>query len=168
MKKKRQRHIEYSYDTFESPLGTIYLIFTGEILKGISFKKTLGVLRKGKAPPLIKKELKEYFEKGLENFSQKIGVLKGTEFDKMVWHTLKEIPYGETRTYKWLAEKIGRPTATRAVGQALSRNPLPIIFPCHRIIESDGSIGGYSLGVDTKRRLLEIEYYINLSKKDNN
>ena len=167
MKQKRPRHIEYSYDTFESPLGTLYLLFTGEILKGISFKKPLGVFRKGKAPSLIKKELREYFERGLEKFSQKIGVLKGTEFDKMVWQTLKEIPYGETRTYKWLAEKIGNPNATRAVGQALSRNPLPIILPCHRIIESDGSIGGYSSGVDMKRRLLEIEYYINLSKKNN-
>lgn len=168
MRQKSLRHIEHSYDTFESPLGTLYLLFTGEILKGISFKKPRGSFRKGKAPSWIKKELREYFERGLEKFSQKIGVLKGTEFEKMVWMTLKEIPYGETRTYKWLAEKIGNPNATRAVGQALSRNPLPIILPCHRIIESDGSIGGYSSGVDIKRRLLEIEYYINLSKKINN
>ena len=152
-------------DTFESPIGTLYLFFNGDILKGISFKKPPGVFRKGKAPSLIKKELKEYFENGLEEFSQKIGFTKGTEFEKKVWLTLKDIPYAETRTYKWLAEKIEKPTATRAVGQALSRNPLPIILPCHRIIESDGTIGGYSSGVDIKRRLLEIEYYINLSRK---
>ena len=165
MKQKIQRHSEYFYDMFESPLGTLYLFFTGEILKGVSFKKPHGPCRKSKAPPWIKKELTEYFEIGLDKFSQKIGFLKGTEFEKMVWRILHEIPYGETRTYKWLAEKIGNPHATRAVGRALSRNPLPIVLPCHRIIESDGSIGGYSSGVNIKRRLLEIEYYINLSKK---
>jgi methylated-DNA-[protein]-cysteine S-methyltransferase len=69
------------------------------------------------------------------------------------------------RTYKWLAEKTGKPGAFRAVGQSLSRNPIPIILPCHRVIESDGSIGGYSAGVDIKRRLLEIEYYSKLAKR---
>ena len=71
----------------------------------------------------------------------------------------------ERRTYKWLSEKIGSPKASRAVGQALGRNPISIVLPCHRIIESDGSIGGYSSGVDIKRRLLEMEYYNALSKK---
>jgi len=165
MRQKIQRNIEYFYDTSESPLGTLYLLFTGETLKGVSFKKPRGPYRKGKAPHWITKELMEYFEKGLDKFSQKIGFRKGTDFEKKVWQILHEIPYGETRTYKWLAEKIGNPHATRAVGRALSKNPFPIILPCHRIIESDGSIGGYSSGVDIKRRLLEIEYYINLSKK---
>src|SRR4030043_1701346 len=91
--------------------------------------------------------------------------MEGTEFERKVWLTLKEIPYGETRTYKWLAEKIGKPSAYRAVGKALSRNPLPIVLPCHRIIESDGTIGGYSSGIDIKRRLLEIEYYNKVSKE---
>ena len=90
--------------------------------------------------------------------------MEGTEFERKVWETLKEIPYGETRTYKWLAEKIGKPHAFRAVGNALGKNPIPIIFPCHRVIETDGSLGGYSGGTDIKRRLLEIEYYTKLSK----
>ena len=165
MRQKIQPKIEYFFDTFESPLETLYLLFTGEIIKGVSFKKPRGPCRKATAPYWITKELMEYFEKGLDRFSQKIGFLKGTDFEKKVWQILHEIPYGDTRTYKWLAEKIGNPHATRAVGRALSRNPLPIILPCHRIIESDGSIGGYSSGVDIKRRLLEIEYYINLSRK---
>ncbi|MDP2754304.1 MAG: methylated-DNA--[protein]-cysteine S-methyltransferase, partial [Nitrospirota bacterium] len=109
-------------------------------------------------------ELKEYFENGREEFTQEIDFTKGTELDKKVWLALKGIPYGETRTYKWLAEKVGKPTAFRAVGRALSRNPIPILLPCHRIIESDGSIGGYSSGIDIKRRLLEIEYYNKLAK----
>lgn len=165
MRQKRSDSTESFYDTFESPIGTLYLVFRGKVLTEIALKKPSGLLRKGNAPPVIKKELKEYFENGMEEFTQKIGFTRGTELDKKVWLTLKEIPYGETRTYKWLAEKIGKPSACRAVGQALSRNPIPILLPCHRIIESDGSIGGYSSGIDIKRRLLEIEYYNKLSKK---
>ncbi len=153
------------YDTFESPVGTLYLIFNGKFLNELSFTKPLEMLKKDSYSSLIKKELKEYFENGREEFTQKTVFIKGTEFDRKVWHTLREIPYGETRTYKWLAEKLGRPSACRAVGRALSRNPLPIIFPCHRIIESDGSLGGYSAGVNIKRRLLDFEYYFKLSKK---
>lgn len=165
MGKKRSRVTESFYDTFESPVGTLYLVFTGKILREISFRKPGEIIRKGEAPPLIKKELKEYFEDGREEFTQKTMFTKGTEFDRQVWLALKEVPYGETRTYKWLTEKVGKPAACRAVGQSLSRNPIPILFPCHRIIESSGSIGGYSSGVDIKRRLLEIEYYIKLAKK---
>ncbi|NWF51871.1 MAG: methylated-DNA--[protein]-cysteine S-methyltransferase [Nitrospirae bacterium] len=153
------------YDTFESPIGTLYLIFNGKFLNELSFTKPSELLKKDNPSSLIKKELKEYFENGREEFTQKTAFNRGSEFDKKVWLTLREIPYGETRTYRWLAEKLGKPSAYRAVGRALSRNPLPIIFPCHRIIESDGSIGGYSSGIDIKRRLLDFEYYFNLSKK---
>jgi methylated-DNA-[protein]-cysteine S-methyltransferase len=162
----KKKVAEFYYDTFESPVGKLYLVFTGKILREVEFKKPPEVMRKGVAPPLIRKELGEYFEDGREEFTQKIGFTKGTEFDMNVWLSLRGVPYGETRTYKWLAEKVGKPAASRAVGQALSRNPLPILLPCHRIIESDGSIGGYSGGADIKRRLLEIEYYMKLAKKD--
>jgi methylated-DNA-[protein]-cysteine S-methyltransferase len=166
MKLKRSGIPDSFYDTFESPIGTLHLVFTGKNLTGIDFKKPEEIRRKDKAPQLIKRELQEYFEKGIDEFTQKIAFTKGTEFDKKVWLALREIPYGETRTYKWLAEKIGRPNASRAVGQSLSRNRIPIILPCHRIIESDGSIGGYSAGVDIKRRLLEVEYYTKLARKN--
>ncbi len=165
MKEKRSSSTESFYDTFESPVGTLYLIFTGKILRGIDFKRPNEMLRRRNSPSLIKKELREYFEHGMDDFTQKIALLKGTEFDHKVWLALREIPYGETRTYKWLAEKTGKPGAFRAVGQSLSRNPIPIILPCHRVIESDGSIGGYSAGVDIKRRLLEIEYYSKPAKR---
>ena len=165
MRQKGSSGTESFYDTFESPVGILYLVFTGKILRGIYFKKPNEILRKGEAPPLIKKELKEYFESGMTEFTQKIELTKGTEFHTKVWLALKEVPYGETRTYKWLAEKVGRPTACRAVGRALSKNPIPILIPCHRIVESDGSIGGYSQGIDIKRRLLEFEYYRKLAEK---
>ena len=152
------------YSTFESPLGTLYLIFSGKLLAGISFKKPLQIaLKKGAASKNFINELKDYFQGDSNDFTQKIKFLEGTDFEKKVWLCLKNIPLGETRPYKWVAEKIGNPSANRAVGQALSKNPFPIILPCHRVIESDGSIGGYSSGVDIKRRLLEMEYY---SKKD--
>ena len=164
MKKKRLSSIDSFYDTFESPVGVLYLIFTGEALCGIDFTKPVDLPRKSSHSALAHKELKAYFKHGKADFTQAISFTKGTEFDHSVWMALKEIPFGETRTYKWLAEKIGRPNASRAVGQSLGRNPILIILPCHRIIESDGNIGGFSAGIDIKRRLLEIEYYIKQAK----
>jgi methylated-DNA-[protein]-cysteine S-methyltransferase len=146
-----------SFDAFHSPLGPIYLILAGNTLAGVSFRKP--GLKHGKAPESLKRQLRDYFEGRLRVFRQRLELAEGTEFERAVWHALLEVPYGETRTYKWLAERVGRPRATRAVGQALSKNPVPIVLPCHRIIESDGSIGGYSSGVDIKRRLLDMEYY---------
>jgi len=154
------------FDIFESPLGTLYLIFSGEFLVGVSFKKPPEIpFRKNSVPGGFIKELRNYFSGSGKGFSQKIKFLKGGDFDKKVWGCLGEIPFGETRTYKWLAEKIGNPLAVRAVGKALSRNPLPIILPCHRVIESDGSIGGYSSGVNIKERLLKMEYYSKIGEK---
>jgi methylated-DNA-[protein]-cysteine S-methyltransferase len=165
MREKRSSSTESFYDIMESPIGVLYLVFTDHILRRIDFQKPGEMLRRGTAPPLVKKELREYFEKGREEFTQKIAFARGTDFDREVWLALREVPYGETRTYKWLAGRIGKPNASRAVGQALGRNPIPIILPCHRIIESDGSLGGYSGGVDIKRRLLDMEYYLKQNKK---
>lgn len=148
------------YDTYESPVGVLYLIFLKKDLTGVSFKKpALLPFRNGAAPKGFVKELTEYFQGMNAAFSQKTRFLKGTDFEKKVWTALREIPFGETRTYKWMAEKVGSPSATRAVGNALSKNPIPLVLPCHRIIESDGSVGGYSSGVNIKVRLLEMEYY---------
>ncbi|TAL28968.1 MAG: methylated-DNA--[protein]-cysteine S-methyltransferase [Nitrospirae bacterium] len=161
--KAKKAGSELVFDIFESPVGVLHLIFSGRNLTRISFKRP--ACRRGRTPALFKGELEEYFEGERDNFSQATVFLEGTDFEKKVWLALRDIPYGETRAYKWLAEKIGNTKATRAVGQALGRNPIPIVLPCHRVIESDGSIGGYSSGVDIKRRLLEIEYYNVISKK---
>jgi methylated-DNA-[protein]-cysteine S-methyltransferase len=165
MSGKRSSSTEIFYDTFASPLGILYLVCSGKTLYEIGFQKPAGLLRKGTAPPPLIRELKEYFAGSREDFTHQITFRSGTDFEKEVWNALRGIPYGETRTYKWLAGKIGKPNASRAVGQALSRNPIPIIIPCHRIIESDGSLGGYSGGIDIKRRLLDMEYYAKLSKQ---
>lgn len=81
----------------------------------------------------------------------------GTPFQKSVWQALQTIPYGETTTYSALAEKIGRPTAARAVANAVGRNPNQIVVPCHRVLHKDGSIGGYHGGLPLKRQLLALE-----------
>ena len=162
---KQRSHQNDSYEILKSPLGTLYLIFASGLLTSIAFSKPSNILLKraeGITP--ARKELSEYFEKARQKFTCPTVFIEGTEFEKKVWEALREIPYGETRTYKWLAEKIGKPHAFRAVGNALGKNPIPIIFPCHRVIETDGSIGGYSAGVEIKRRLLEIEYYTKLSR----
>ncbi|MBC96029.1 6-O-methylguanine DNA methyltransferase [bacterium] len=86
-------------------------------------------------------------------------ILDGTLFQIKVWNELKKIPYGEVRTYKQIAESIGHPKSSRAVANACARNPNPPIIPCHRVIRSNGSLGGYSGvgGVETKRKLLNKE-----------
>lgn len=80
-----------------------------------------------------------------------------SEFEKDVYRAVFDIPRGEVRSYKWVAKKIGRPTAYRAVGNALNKNLYPGAIPCHRVVKSDGSIGGYAKGVKLKRRLLKLE-----------
>jgi methylated-DNA-[protein]-cysteine S-methyltransferase len=164
MRQKRLDHNEL-YDIFESPFGAIYLICRPPVLTGISFRKPKGIpFKQSESSDKVKKELAEYFTRGRKDFTCRTAFVSGTDFEKRVWEELKKVKYGETQTYKWLSAEIGKPQAFRAVGNALAKNPLPIIFPCHRIIESDGSIGGYSSGIDIKRRLLELEYYTHLSR----
>ncbi|MCL5023936.1 MAG: methylated-DNA--[protein]-cysteine S-methyltransferase [Nitrospirae bacterium] len=147
------------FDVFQSPLGMLFLVFSGKKLAGIAFEGERPSYQRGKAPDSFRKELGDYFEGRLREFRQSVFFTEGTDFEKRVWLTLREVPYGETRTYKWLAEKTGNPKAVRAVGRALGSNPVPIVVPCHRIIGSDGSLVGYTGGIDIKRRLLDMEYY---------
>ena len=87
-------------------------------------------------------------------FPDELDLSQATTFHRKVWEITKLIPYGETRCYLWVAEQIGKPGAVRAVGQALARNPLPIIIPCHRVVASNGKLGGYSGGLEMKKYLL--------------
>ena len=103
------------------------------------------------------KRLQAYFNGDTVDFLDKLDLAGTTPFQREVWKITRLIPYGETRSYKWVAEQLGKPGAARGVGQALGRNPLPIIIPCHRVIRSDRGLGGFAGGLDMKRRLLEIE-----------
>ncbi len=101
-------------------------------------------------------ELREYFEGRRRTFTVKLD-LEGTEFQRKAWQAMRKIPFGETISYGDQARKVGKPKAYRAVGSANGKNPIPIIVPCHRVLASDGSLGGYSLGLSMKRRLLALE-----------
>lgn len=102
------------------------------------------------------KQLQEYFDGKRKGFNLPI-LLRGTEFRKKVWQGLCTIPYGETRSYKELAELVGNPKAVRAVGGANNKNPIMIIVPCHRVIGADGSLVGFGGGLEVKKYLLELE-----------
>lgn len=118
---------------------------------------------KGKAAGALQPELAEsrqqlldYLKGSRRGFTLELDPA-GTEFQKKVWNALLEIPYGETRSYKQIAERIGRPKAFRAVGQAANKNPIPIVIPCHRLVGTNGSLTGYAGGLELKRYLLELE-----------
>lgn len=105
---------------------------------------------------LAAQQLEEYFHGLRRDFTIPLKA-NGTQFQQQVWQALTHIPYGMTYTYKELAETIGKPKASRAVGSACNRNPLPIVIPCHRVIGSSGSLTGYAGGLELKAMLLKME-----------
>nr|AGS51828.1 methylated-DNA--protein-cysteine methyltransferase [uncultured bacterium contig00066] len=131
--------------------GAICNIFFSTEKKHDEFEK--------KETPLIKeaaKQLDEYFNRKRKKFDLPV-ILHGTEFQIKVWKALQKIPYGQTRSYGEIAALTGNPKASRAVGMANNRNPIPIIIPCHRVIGSNGSLTGYAGGLELKRQLLDLE-----------
>ncbi|OOM11955.1 methylated-DNA--[protein]-cysteine S-methyltransferase [Clostridium saccharobutylicum] len=102
------------------------------------------------------KQLNEYFDGKRKEFNLPLAP-KGTEFQKKVWNALKEIPFGETRSYGEIARRIGNEKASRAVGMANNKNPIMIIIPCHRVIGANGKLVGYAGGIDIKEKLLNLE-----------
>lgn len=101
-------------------------------------------------------QIQAYFLGEAVNFNLKLNP-KGTEFQKTVWSSLQSIPAGEIRTYKEVATAIGNPKASRAVGLANNRNPIPILIPCHRVVGANGKLVGYAYGLELKRELLLLE-----------
>jgi methylated-DNA-[protein]-cysteine S-methyltransferase len=109
---------------------------------------------------VISKQIKGYFQRKRKSFTCKYDLPGSTAFQHAVWQSAAEIPYGQVRSYRFIAAKIGRPGAYRAVGQALARNPIPLIIPCHRVINSDGKLGGFGGKAnirDFKEKLLLLE-----------
>ena len=102
-------------------------------------------------------QLAEYFQQRRQEFTVPVDISTLPPFTRQVLAACATIPGGDTRTYGQLATQVGRPRGARAVGQALGRNPVPILIPCHRVISSDGSLGGFGAGMEMKRRLLELE-----------
>ena len=105
----------------------------------------------------IRAQLLAYFKGNIIKFDFKIDHRIGTPFQKKVWATIRKIPFGQTRSYTWLATAIGKPKACRAVGNANGKNPISILSPCHRVIRQSGALGGYTGGLYIKKFLLDLE-----------
>ena len=105
----------------------------------------------------LMERFKAYFNGKRVIFPDELDLSGATPFQGEVWKITRLIPYGETRSYLWVAAQINRPRAVRAVGQAMGKNPLPIVVPCHRVVASDGGLGGFGGGLELKRHLLRLE-----------
>ena len=146
-----------------SPLGEVTVVADDDWLTELHLPGDNGVVPANatEGGPTVDRtaaQLAEWFAGEREHFDLPLAPV-GTAFQRRVWAALVAVPYGETATYGDIATAIGQPTATRAVGAANGRNPIPLIIPCHRVIGTDGSLVGYSGGggIDTKRYLLDFE-----------
>ena len=162
---------DIKYTVFPTPLGKTGLAsLRGKLFKvclrvsnsndfALSLKETYGLPaseRNDLFTDLIH-QFNLYFKGLLKSFSCQIDISRGTKFQQKVWTALRTIPYGEIRTYKWMAQTIENPNAWRAVGNANGKNSLSIIIPCHRVVNANGNLGGYTGGTDIKSFLLRLE-----------
>ena len=145
------------YGYYESPIGKIKIEVEDRSVIGVYFSDESSEENRNELVDECKKQLEEYFNGKRKSFDLNIKFVKGTEFQLKVWNVLKEIPYGEKVTYKYIAEKINNPKAVRAVGGANNKNPISIIIPCHRVIGVNGKMVGYAEGIDKKEFLLKLE-----------
>jgi len=158
------------YSTFDSPL--LRKVFVASTDRGVcmvdflkserAFLKRLKerfpgeIIRDDRRNKEVLSQLEKYLAGELKRFDCSLD-LRGTPFQRKVWAALAEIPYGQTRSYKEIAEAIGHPKAFRAVGSANGSNSVPLILPCHRVIESNGGLGGFGHGLKAKNQLLDFE-----------
>jgi len=147
------------YYIYDSIFGKIVIESDGSAITCIKTNGNLLLTGKKEADALTDKtaeQLEEYFSGKRKRFDVPLN-LKGTLFQRSVWTALQDIPYGETRSYKQIAEVVNKPHACRAVGMANNKNPIWIIIPCHRVIGADGTLTGYGGGLEMKQRLLDLE-----------
>ena len=159
------------YSCFDSPFGPV---FVAKSIKGVCFINLSKISEAGFQSLLQKRfrkqairddsklksvinKLLDYFNGNQVNFKSILDLSIGTIFQRKVWGQISKIPYGEIRTYKWIAREIGNLNAVRAVGNAVGKNPVPPIIPCHRVIRTDGNLGGFSSGISLKKWLLKLE-----------
>ena len=168
--RKSSRPIIY-YTLFASPLGRIGIASTPGGICRISlnaagrpaFRKTLqrdyrcSAVRRDRHFTDLVTGIRAYFSGNPVRFNIKIDLLEGTPFQKKVWRSLRRIPFGQTRSYRSIARDIGHPNSYRAVGGACGTNPIAVLIPCHRVINADGNLGGFTGGIRLKRQLLTLE-----------
>jgi methylated-DNA-[protein]-cysteine S-methyltransferase len=148
-----------NYQYIDSPIGKLRLVSDGMALLSIEFEGMHGTDGLEQSDDILKQtaqQLAEYFSGHRREFSLPLGAA-GTAFQQQVWSALRQIPFGELRSYRDIATEIGNNKAVRAVGAANGRNPIPIVVPCHRVIGSNGSLTGFAGGLAAKRALLELE-----------
>ena len=148
------------YVTYNSPIGLLHLISEEERLMGLTFEAPdLTLPYSTESDSILDKtrtQLNEYFFGKRKTFDLELHMI-GTDFQKKAWRGLRSIPHGQTRTYAQQADLIGHPEAVRAVGSANGKNPISIVVPCHRVIRTDGTLGGYDGGLSKKEFLLHLE-----------
>jgi methylated-DNA-[protein]-cysteine S-methyltransferase len=163
--------LDVAYTTIDSPLGTLLLAATPKGLVRVAYDvedhdRVLGTLAQRISPRVLRaprrldaaaRELDEYFSRQRRVFDLPLDMSLSKGFRQLVQRHLPEIGYGQTRTYRQVAELVGNPQAVRAVGTACATNPLPVIVPCHRVLRADGTPGGYVGGPGAKQALLSLE-----------
>lgn len=145
--------------TFKSPIGMITLEQAGDAIEGLHIDKYAESGATTITSELLEEaqmQITEYFAGKRREFTLPLHT-NGTAFEEEVWRVIASVRYGETISYGEIARRIGREKAVRAVGGACGKNPIPILIPCHRVLRSDGGIGGFALGIDAKRLLLGLE-----------
>ncbi len=164
--------LDVAWCTLDSPVGTLLLAATGKGLVRIAFERegfddVLTVLAHRLSPRVlhasarldpVRRELEEYFAGRRREFDVALDRALSSGFRSTVQEHLPRIPYGRTQSYQEVAELVGSPRAVRAVGTACATNPLPVVVPCHRVLRSDGSLGGYLGGLEAKATLLALEH----------
>ena len=151
------------YYYYQSPIGKLLLIGTDGVLEALHFPNSLEQVYISEdwqydeaCFKKVLRQLAEYFAGNRQEFDLQMAP-KGTAFQKRVWQELQKIPFGQTASYGEIAQRVGNSKASRAVGMANGKNPIPIIVPCHRVIGKDGSLTGFGGGLDVKKQLLNLE-----------
>jgi len=159
------------YGIMESPVGDLLIVVTDDGVADISYlasrgreerfaeleeRGILATERSALVEP-VREQLREYFARHRSHFTLPVDLYGVTPFTRSVLNATIQVPFGQVMTYQNIADRIGKPKATRAVGNALGRNPVPVIVPCHRVVRADGSMGLYTGGAHIKQVLLEIE-----------
>lgn len=148
---------EKSCFVYKTEIGPLTIASDGEAITAVHFgAEPRAALRRTELTDRAASEIEEYLSGKRTRFDLPLSP-EGTAFQKRVWNALLDIPYGETRSYRQIAERAGSPKAFRAVGMANNHNPIAILIPCHRVIGSDGSLVGYAAGLEIKKRLLALE-----------
>ncbi len=156
----------------QSPIGRLHVGFRGSgityvaIDRGEELEAVMLQIRRrlrrpvelGRPPEWVHKTIELFFQTGRLD-AQRVDISDLTPFEQAVLRAAAQIPRGQVRSYAWLAREVGHPKAARAVGQVMAKNPLPLLFPCHRVVDSSGALHNYGYGVDMKARLLKLEGY---------